>query len=233
MIDIAKKYAEKYKKAEPFPNIVFNNFFDSKQLNKVLNEFSETLKKKDILVFDNEKEMKLANTNFEDFGIETKKFIKQLQSKEFLDFLQELTGIERPLIADKYLLGGGLHEIKRGGVLKIHADFNKHKINNTDRRVNVLIYLNKNWKKEYGGYLELWSEDMKECKKKIPPTFNTIAIFSTNDYSYHGHPDPLNCPQDMSRKSIALYYYTKGRPEEEIIKGQENHSTLYKKRLNK
>ncbi|MGH2611796.1 MAG: 2OG-Fe(II) oxygenase, partial [Rhabdochlamydiaceae bacterium] len=97
-----------------------------------------------------------------------------------------------------------------------------------DRRINVLVYLNKSWKDEYGGHFELWDRDMKNCVNKVPPTYNTMAIFSTTDFSYHGHPDPLQCPQDMSRKSLALYYYSNGRPAEEI--SLEKHTTLFQQR---
>ena len=72
---------------------------------------------------------------------------------------------------------------------------------------------------------------MTECVERILPKFNTMAIFSTTDYSYHGHPDPLNCPENISRKSLALYYYTNGRPKEDINKGLEEHSTLFKGRI--
>ena len=106
--------------------------------------------------------------------------------------------------------GGGLHEIKKGGVLKVHTDFNKHPFKNLDRRINVLIYLNKNWKKNYGGDLEFWDEKMKKCQKKIQPKFNTMVIFSTNDHTNHGHPNLLKCPKHISRKSIATYYFSKG-----------------------
>jgi hypothetical protein len=49
-----------------------------------------------------------------------------------------------------------------------------------------------------------------------------MAMFSTTDYSYHGHPDPLSCPPDRSRRSLALYYYTNGRPAEEVEQGKES-----------
>ena len=87
---------------------------------------------------------------------------------------------------------------------------------NLDRRINVLIYLNENWEEEYGGHFELWEKDKSKCIVRIPPIFNKMAIFSTTDFSWHGHPDPLTCPQGRSRKSLALYYYTHGRPEYEI-----------------
>ena len=77
----------------------------------------------------------------------------------------------------------------------------------------------------------MWDEKMEKCRKKILPEFNTFVLFSSTSYSYHGHPSPLNCPLDRSRKSLALYYYTNGRPKEEIIHGIENHSTLYQQNI--
>ena len=94
----------------------------------------------------------------------------------------------------------------------------------------MLIYLNKNWEDYYGGHLELWDDEMKNCIKKISPTFNTVVIFSTTDFSNHGHPDPLNCPEDITRKSVALYYFSKGRPENDIIKKSVKNTTQFKKR---
>jgi hypothetical protein len=117
-----------------------------------------------------------------------------------------------------------------GGLLKVHADFNIHHRTNLDRRLNVIVYLNKDWKEEYGGFFELWNENMSEAVVRLLPLFNRMAIFSTTSTSYHGHPDPLTCPEDRSRKSLALYYYTNGRPQNEIINGLETHSTLYKNR---
>ena len=146
-------------------------------------------------------------------------------------FLQSLTSIKETLVSDPYLNGGGLHEIKRGGVLKIHTDFNRHPFLDLDRRINVLIYLNKSWQQTYGGHLELWDKNMKVCGKKILPDFNTMTIFSTTDYSNHGHPDPLNCPADLSRKSIATYYFSKGRPKNEIINKYKKNRTFFKNRI--
>jgi len=114
--------------------------------------------------------------------------------------------------------------------LKIHADFNKHPVIKLDRRINALVYLNKEWKEEYGGHFELWDKSMSRCEKKILPKFNTLAIFSTTSYSYHGHPNPLNCPDNRSRKSLALYYYSNGRPKEEVDESLKQHSTIFKSR---
>ena len=93
-----------------------------------------------------------------------------------------------------------------------------------------MIYLNKNWKEEYGGHLEFWDKEMKYCKTKILPIFNRMVVFSTTDFSNHGHPDPLNCPDLMSRKSIATYYYSDGRPPNEVDKMYSKNTTYFKDR---
>ncbi len=226
---VALKYADTYQNAAPFPSIAIPSFFNEQVLDKVLEEFPD-LSKKDAIKFDAAKEIKFAGKGERFFGPETRKFMHYLNSEPFLKFIQTLTGIQEPLIGDPYFEGAGQHEIKRGGLLKVHSDFNKHALLDLDRRVNVLVYLNKDWKEEYGGHFELWDQEMTHCVTKILPEFNTMAIFSTTSYSYHGHPDPLNCPDDRSRKSLALYYYSTGRPAEEIVKGQEVHSTLFKER---
>ena len=144
----------------------------------------------------------------------------------FLKYLQELTGIKEPLISDPYLSGGGYHEIKNGGVLKVHADFNRHPSLELDRRVNLLLYLNKSWKEEWGGNLELYSpDDLDEPIVKVTPEFNRCVIFNTTSYTYHGHPEVISCPEGISRKSIALYYFSTGRPKSEV---SEKHSTMWK-----
>lgn len=230
LVKIANESKERYANANPFPSIYFNDFFNPEFLDLVLDEFPD-LEKVNSTRFDDKLQVKFQGKGEKFFGEETRKFMHFLNSEPFLEFLQILTGIEEPLVGDPYFGGGGQHEIKRGGLLKVHADFNKHeKLNTLDRRVNVLVYLNKNWKEEYGGHFELWDKKMKSCIEKIPPFFNTMAIFSTTDFSYHGHPDPLQCPEGMSRKSLALYYYSSGRPEHEIIQGQEEHTTIFKSR---
>ena len=89
----------------------------------------------------------------------------------------------------------------------------------------------KNWKEEYKGSLELWDKEMKECRQKILPSFNKMVIFSTTDFSNHGHPDPINCPKNISRKSIALYYFSQGRPKNEIFDKDQKNRTYFKNRL--
>lgn len=218
-----------YASAEPFPFITLPDFFNPEMLDSVLEEFPD-LSRTDAVHFHNQNEMKFAGKGENTFGSHTREFMHFLNSEPFLRFIQDITGIEEILLGDPYFVGGGLHEIKRGGLLKVHADFNKHRETGLDRRVNLLIYLNKNWDKEYGGHFELWDREMKNCEKKVLPTFNTLALFTTTDFSYHGHPEPLNCPTHMSRKSLALYYYSNGRPNSEINLETGDHSTLFQPR---
>lgn len=134
--------------------------------------------------------------------------VSDLSSPGFIEILQRLTGIKN-LIADPSLQGGGIHQTKTGGFLNIHADFTVHPLNRRwRRRVNLLIYLTPDWQESYEGHLELWSKDMKKCVHRISPILSRCVIFNTDEDSYHGVPTPLNCPSNITRNSIALYYYT-------------------------
>ncbi len=226
---IAAEFRGKYAAGIPFPNISFEDFFNPVVLDSILDEFPDLEGKYDIK-YQTPNEIKLASRGERRFGPVSKAFTHFLNSEPFLQFLQELTSIEETLMPDPYFEGGGFHQTKPGGFLKIHADFNKHRQTGLDRRLNVLVYLNKDWKDEYGGHFELWNRDMTKCVSKIPPRFNTMALFTTTDFSYHGLPNPLTCPPDRSRKSLALYYYTNGRPASEINKGLEDHNTLFRER---
>jgi Rps23 Pro-64 3,4-dihydroxylase Tpa1-like proline 4-hydroxylase len=225
LTELAKEYAQSYQKAHPFPHIYLDGFFDPEFLKSVLAEFPDVDKLKDKLHYTNPNEIKLATKGERAFGENTKKLVHFLNSEPFLEFLQELTGIEETLIPDPYLDGGGFHEIKPGGFLKLHVDFHKHKKLGLSRRLNFLVYLNENWEESYGGHFELWEKDMSKVAVKILPLFNRIAMFSTTGDSWHGHPDPLTCPPDRSRKSLALYYYTNGRPAHEVSKADEDRIT--------
>ena len=225
--DLALKKSTLYNDATPFPHIVIDNFFNEDILNKIILDFPDNIEKIGEK-FNNKAEFKLSLNDPEKLSEQTNNFINFLNSSIFINFLQEITSIKEKLIPDPYLIGGGLHELKDRGFLNIHADFNKQPKMNLDRRLNILIYLNKNWNDKNGGQLELWDKDMKKCRQSIIPKFNRMVIFSTTSSSYHGIPIKVNCHQTQSRKSVALYYYTNGRPNSEIKIG--NHSTIYRKR---
>lgn len=224
---LAIENKNKYSSADPFPHIVLDNFFNNQILDEILKEFPNNL---DLIgnKFNNKVEKKLSLNNSKLLSFNTNNFLNFLNSQIFLNFLQKLTSIKEKLVPDPYLLGGGLHELRNEGYLNIHSDFNMHPSMKLDRRLNILIYLNKNWKENYGGSLQLWDKDMKRCVQKILPEFNRMVIFSTTDFSYHGNPDKVSCADNNSRKSIAMYYYSNGRPASERKLGL--HSTIFRKR---
>jgi Rps23 Pro-64 3,4-dihydroxylase Tpa1-like proline 4-hydroxylase len=225
MRQLEESAAVQYAAAKPFPHIYFDNFFDPELVDAVLAEFPQPNAIR-WQRFDNEREIKLASAKEASFGPATRLLFYHLNSMTFLEFLSKVTGIDN-LIPDPSFDGGGLHQIVPGGKLGVHADFNKHHQYGLDRRLNLLLYLNKNWKDEYGGNLELWDREMTRCEARVAPLFNRVMIFSTTDFTFHGHPDPLRCPEGMTRKSMALYYFSNGRPAEEVS-GQ--HSTIFRER---
>lgn len=225
MNESAKSARASYLGAKPFPHIVFDNFFDPRLLDSILEEFPQPGAIR-WQRFDNAHEIKLASAAEASFGPATRLLMYHLNSITFLEFLSAVTAIDN-LIPDPRFDGGGLHQIMPGGKLGIHADFNKHPHFGLDRRLNLLVYLNKDWREEYGGHLQLWDRDMSRCEAKILPVFNRVMIFGTTDFTYHGHPDPLQSPPGMTRKSLALYYFSNGRPAEEV---SGVHSTLFRAR---
>jgi Rps23 Pro-64 3,4-dihydroxylase Tpa1-like proline 4-hydroxylase len=227
----AKSLSAQYSDAWPFPHIVIHHFIKEDVLRRVLNEFPDLSKLKDSAIYyNNNKEIKLASSGMQALSSAALELTTYLQSDLMMNWLNDLTGIDEPLISDPYLSGGGYHEIRRGGFLKVHADFNKHPKLDLDRRLNLLIYLNEDWKDEWGGALQLFDKNIEKAIQTVYPRFNTAVIFTTTSYTFHGHPDPLDCPKNRSRKSLAYYYFSTGRPQNEV--SADKHSTLFKERKN-
>ncbi|HEU4430010.1 MAG TPA: 2OG-Fe(II) oxygenase, partial [Myxococcota bacterium] len=189
---LAKANAEIYRTNSPFPHIAIDDFLPADALDGALAEFPNAT---DIpwIRFDNPEEKKLAFNEIERLPAALRDVFYFMNSAPVLRFLEELTGIE-DLLPDPYYVGGGLHNIRRGGHLGVHVDFNRYKRFGIDRRLNMLVYLNRNWDESYGGHLELWDRGMESCVKRIAPIFNRCVVFSTTETSYHGHPEPLTCP---------------------------------------
>ena len=214
---------EMYASAAPFPHIVLDGLFDDAALDAVVAEFPRR-DGMQWMEFDNQQEKKLGYYHERSrLSKIVGDFLYEMNSFEMLLWLEALTGIDG-LIPDPYFGGGGLHQIERGGFLKVHADFNVHPKLKLDRRLNMLIYLNQEWQDAWGGHLELWDSDRTTCRERIAPLFNRTVVFSTSDTSFHGHPHPLACPPEVTRKSVSLYYYTCGRPESER---SAPHDTLF------
>ena len=111
----------------------------------------------------------------------------------------------------------------------IHAAW-KHDVTGLNRRLNALVYLNPGWEESWGGEFGIYDNTGDQCVKKIAPLFNRLVIFDSHDKSFHGLPDPINFPDEVPRRSILLYYYTKDpRPSDQIVI-DEPHSALWKKR---
>lgn len=220
--------ATDYDQAFPFRHIVIDNFLPTDVLQHALDNFPAERLKSDI-VFDinyggHHKRQILPY----DCNKEAQALFSFLNSQPVLQFLEGLTGITG-LIPDPYFEGGGFHEISRGGLLGVHADFRINEKLHLERRLNLLIYLNPEWDEAWGGRLELWDKAMTKCEAQVYPILNRCVVFNTDADSFHGHPDPLNVPEHIKRRSIALYYYTSSR---HVYKEVPNNSTMYYARPN-
>lgn len=206
--ETAATWRDTFKSAQPFPHIIIDGFLRPEAADLVLKEFSAD--EKDWTYYRHFNENKRGLRDLSLMGENTRKTIADLHSEEFVDWLSLVTGVGS-LIADRALEdGGGLSETRAGGFLNIHADFLTHPTRaGWLRQVNLLIFLNKDWDRRYNGALELWEAGPMRCAKKITPEFNRCVIFQSTERSYHGHPEKLECPEEKSRKSMALYYYQK------------------------
>ncbi len=222
---LGRSLHEEFMAGEPFPHIVIDDAIAPSMLDAVIDEFPEP-EEVDWQTFDKDTEVKLALADTEQMGASTRRLLAEFNGQVFIEFLEALTGIDH-LVPDPHYEGGGLHQIRQGGFLKVHADFNKNKRLNLDRRLNALLYLNKDWDDSYGGHLELWDSGMTSSVQSIAPVFNRMVIFATTDHALHGHPEPLTCPPNRARRSMALYYYSNGRPAEEQ---RADHTTIFRSR---
>jgi Rps23 Pro-64 3,4-dihydroxylase Tpa1-like proline 4-hydroxylase len=215
---------EEFKSKKPFSFVMIENFFLPEKAEAIYASYPAIENGKwDGTTYLDQKN-KFQKTKFESGSIFETVF-RELNSPEFLKWLEQVTGIP-DLIDDTELFGGGLHQSVSGAFLNVHVDYNIHPETKQHRRLNVLVYMNKDWKETYEGHLELWdlTDGKKEQIARYAPEFNRCVIFETNEISFHGHPKPLNTPPEVNRKSIATYYYTKTRPENETA---SEHNTIY------
>lgn len=211
---VGQDLAEAYRSAQPFPHILLDDFLDKELLRGVARSYPSSEGKS---YFDRDQErLKYQYHPTETRSALARNLLAELNSQAFLGFLEEMTGI-KGLVSDPYYVGGGLHETKRGGHLGVHADFNIHHIMKLERRLNLLVYLNEDWPSEYGGDLELWDKGMNACEVRVAPLLGRAVVFSTALDSFHGHPDPLACPPERTRRSIATYYYTAFQDDQAVV----------------
>lgn len=225
-IELGTLHSESYQNASPFPHIVIDHFLPESLIEGLHQRFPNEATGHEVHYEKGYKGLHKRQINPNACENYIREAFLFFNSAPMISFFEKLTGING-LIPDPYFTGGGLHETSTGGLLGVHADFRINKKLHVERRINAIIYLNKDWRSEYGGNLELWDKKMQRCEKKVAPIFNRCVIFNTDHDSNHGHPEPLSTPEGVTRRSIALYYYTASM---KVYDEYSEHRTHYKPR---
>lgn len=194
---------EEYSKAQPFEHIIVDDFLDSTYAEKIYQNFPEI--NESWHEYKNPIEVKYTYDNVNNLQVEIKNYFYYLSHPEMIKVMQKLTSIT-DLEYDEFLHGAGVHMHPRHGRLNIHLDYEKHPYSGKERRLNIILFMSKDWKSEWNGANELWNNDVSQCIKKTDVKFNRAIIFKTNDISWHGLPDKILCPKNTFRKSLAYYY---------------------------
>ncbi len=216
---------------EPYKHLIVDDFFTPELVNSILSNFPSPNSDVWERTNDEDIEIKLRTKWQSEFDIPDGILdaIRILNSSLILNAMASRFDIHK-LIPDPYFTGGGLNATVKGGLLDVHVDGNYHDATGCNRRLNAIVYLNPDWEEGWGGEFGLYNETGEVLIKKIAPICNRLMIFDTNDYSFHGLPDPLNFPENEARKSIILYFYTKEpRPSNQVAVA-DPHSALWKKR---
>lgn len=194
----------------PFKFWVFENAIDSKLAQMIFTELTsigdDVNYHATMYKYDNVFEKKLAQDKLELMPPTTKAWLMWTLTQNFVSMIETITGIDG-LIPDPWLRGGGFHLHTQGGILKPHLDFTMHPKLKLVRRLNFIVYFNKNYDPSWGGELELWNKEMTVCEKKIQPGYNIGVLFETPDAA-HGFSVPWSAPEGITRKSLAVYLYS-------------------------
>lgn len=196
---------QRYKSASPYPHLVLDNIFAPETLHSLIDEIPP-LNQENWVDHDEQRLSKLNLRSAVYLGEASFQFVSFIHSAAFLYLLSEITGISG-LLPDPYLGGGGYHVIPHGGRFDVHADRNVDQITGLLRRVVMITYLNEDWPSEYGGQLELWDTEGKQCVKKVDPVFNRTVLFEIGDKNFHGV-RPVIGDHGRARKSFAFYFHT-------------------------
>jgi hypothetical protein len=220
---LAVERAQDYQTAAPFPSITLDNFLPE----KMARALSAAFPKHDDIAWverDNENNRRRYQHDETKLPRLIREMLRELNSRQFMLFLETLTGIQC-LLPDPYFIGGGAHMSTTGDFLKIHADFNWHHKLQAYRRLNALLYLTDTWEPEWQGAIEFWDKEMTGPVVSSLPIFNRLVVFSTGEHSNHGQRLPNLCPPGVHRKVLNLYYYTTHREDGDM---DAPHFTLYK-----
>ena len=220
---LAVERAGEYQTAQPFPHIVLDDFIDEPLARQLSAAFPGP---DDISWVERDNENNRRRYQHDETKVPRllREMLREMNGRQFVLFLETLTGIEN-LLPDPYFTGGGVHLSGQGDFLKIHADFNWHHKLQAYRRVNALLYLSDDWQPEWKGAIEFWDREMTGPVDWAMPVFNRLVVFSTGEHSNHGQREPNQCPPDVYRKVLNLYYYTSARHDQDM---DAPHFTLYK-----
>ena len=212
-----------YSRAKPFPHIIIDNFLNDKYANKLYENIPGI--NQDWHHYNNPMEVKYAYDNIEQMDSHLKEYFYLLSSQRITNIFKKITGISN-LEYDPYLHGAGVHKHPRNGRLGMHLDYAIHPITLKERRLNIILYMSKNWNtEEWGGDTQLWNQDMTKCVVKSPVIFNRAIVFRTDNYSWHGLPEKIQCPEGQYRQSLA-YYYVSPHNTTKNKKQIRDHDTL-------
>ena len=201
-------------KNTPFNYIIIDNFLNYNFYNEIIKTLPDKIDE-NFWEYSNPIEVKYVLDKKEKYSEKLNILIKELSKDYFVDKLKKIFLIDN-IEADETLHGSGLHYHPRYGRLNMHLDYEKHPIlENKQRKLNIIIYLNNEWEKDWEGATELWNNDMSNCVVKCYPSKNKAIIFETSELSWHGVPEKIMCPENIYRKTLALYYITplKNKPE--------------------
>lgn len=211
---------EQFRTAKPFPHVVLEDVCDANELRNAVSHWPD-----DSAEWKTYQKGKRSIIPTEAHGAPLLPLLRVGSDSRWIAFLEALTGFSGLILGDGFA-GGGLAEVRAGGSLGMHVDFNeaKHeKFGTIYRKLNCLLYLNPKWKPEWQGAIELWDRPKsRQVVKCIEPVFNRMVIFESSNKSWHGHPKKLCCPERIARRYCAYYYFIREKP-----KNHHQHSTIY------
>ena len=220
-----KSLYEEFISNEPFPNIGIDNFLSDDLVISMKNEITESYRKYNHLLknFTRNGSHMIELCEAGDICPIAHQLIGDLHSKYFLDWLENVTGIDG-LIPDPWLIGASYMRCYRGDSLQIHSDFNWNEKLKLHRALTLVIYLNPEWEEKWNGDIQLWDRDRENCIKRYYPKNGNLVLWEYSKHAFHGHPHPLNCPEHITRDGIRLFYYVS---DAEHKSDEPPHRSLY------
>jgi 2-oxoglutarate-Fe(II)-dependent oxygenase superfamily protein len=222
---VVAAHRHRYLTTPPFPHLVLDGLFPSTTLAKIECEF-DRVEKSDWQTYSYALQTKQTSRPNTRLPLVTQDYFDKIYSGPFLRFLSRVTGID-DLLPDPGLTNGGMHQVNIGGRFDIHTDFRSHPVLGFDNRLVVMTYLNRDWRINYGGALELWRQDPPQCARVILPEFGRTVIMGESPAAAHGHPHPVDAPGGRPRRALVAYFYTNRREDGGVV---DRTSTSYVRR---